>query len=137
MNRDERSGWGPIVEAKRKELGLTQEELGDRAGGLSAKTVGNVETGRIYAPQEKTLRAILDVLGLSFDRSVALGQLEIRPATMRRHELDTARELWLKALEAEHRDDSTALIEAFRAVVKQLPEQDQWRIFNESLRPRD
>jgi transcriptional regulator with XRE-family HTH domain len=50
------------LRSRRKELGLTQEELGQRAG-LAAKHVSRIENGT-HEPKVSTLFALVSALGL-------------------------------------------------------------------------
>ena len=53
---------GALVRARRKELGLTQQDVAD-LGGLSAKFLRDLEGGKSTIRLDK-LRAVLTVLGL-------------------------------------------------------------------------
>jgi transcriptional regulator with XRE-family HTH domain len=69
--------FGDIVRALRRRLGLTQEELADRAG-LSVRGVRKIESGRSDTPRAVTVRLLADVFGLAGDereqfRRAALG----------------------------------------------------------------
>jgi tetratricopeptide (TPR) repeat protein/transcriptional regulator with XRE-family HTH domain len=61
---------GGLVRAHRQRLGLTQEALA-AATGISARTIRDIETGRIASPRPGTVRLLADALGLSEkDRTV-------------------------------------------------------------------
>ena len=53
-----------LVRAHRGRLGLTQEELAERAG-LSERTLRNLERGRIRRPYPDTVRRLADALQLT------------------------------------------------------------------------
>ena len=52
------------MRARRARLGLTQEELAERAG-LSERTLRNLEGGRIRRPYPDTIRRLADALELT------------------------------------------------------------------------
>jgi transcriptional regulator with XRE-family HTH domain len=56
--------FGEIVRTQRQRLGLSQEDLADRAG-MSARSVGRIEVGRTAAPRPATVRLLADALGLT------------------------------------------------------------------------
>ena len=56
------TGLNQALRSRRKELGLTQEELGQRAG-LAAKHVSRIENGA-HEPKVSTLFALVSALGL-------------------------------------------------------------------------
>jgi tetratricopeptide (TPR) repeat protein/transcriptional regulator with XRE-family HTH domain len=56
--------FGELVRAQRRRLGLTQEELADRAG-LGIRSIRRIESGRILAPRPPTVRMLADAFGLS------------------------------------------------------------------------
>lgn len=62
------TGVNQVLRSRRKELGLTQEELGQRAG-LAAKHVSRIENGT-HEPKVSTLFALVSALGLD----LALGE---------------------------------------------------------------
>lgn len=62
---------GEAIKNARKRAGLTQEELGKRAG-LSAAYVSQVESGRRVDPQFSSVVKLCRALGLSMD-AVASG----------------------------------------------------------------
>ena len=55
-------GVSQAIRSRRKELGLTQDELGNRAG-LAAKHVSRIENGT-HEPKVSTLLALISALGL-------------------------------------------------------------------------
>lgn len=62
------TGLNQSLRSRRKELGLTQEDLGQRAG-LAAKHVSRIENGT-HEPKVSTLFALVSALGLE----LALGE---------------------------------------------------------------
>lgn len=56
--------FGEAVRAHRRRLGLTQEELAEKSG-LSVRTIGKIEAGRIAAPRPPTVRLLAEVFGLT------------------------------------------------------------------------
>jgi transcriptional regulator with XRE-family HTH domain len=58
----ERGALAAVVSARRRELGLSQVELGDLAG-VSYRIVHNLESGRTEVALERVL-AVLETLGL-------------------------------------------------------------------------
>ena len=56
------TGLSQALRSRRKQLGLTQEELGQRAG-LAAKHVSRIENGT-HEPKVSTLLALVSALGL-------------------------------------------------------------------------
>jgi tetratricopeptide (TPR) repeat protein/transcriptional regulator with XRE-family HTH domain len=55
--------FGEIVRAYRRRLGLTQEELAEKAG-LNVRSIGKVEAGRIALPRAATVRLLAGAFGL-------------------------------------------------------------------------
>ena len=55
---------GDLVRAHRRRLGLTQEALADVTG-LSARTIRDIETGRIARPRPGTVRLLADAFDLT------------------------------------------------------------------------
>ncbi|WP_405536840.1 tetratricopeptide repeat protein [Streptomyces sp. NBC_00075] len=55
---------GEVLRDQRRRLGLTQEELAERAG-VSVRTICHVETGRIAHPRPATVRRLGEALGLA------------------------------------------------------------------------
>jgi transcriptional regulator with XRE-family HTH domain len=64
------TGLSQALRSRRKELGLTQDELGQRAG-LAAKHVSRIENGT-HEPKVSTLFALVSALGLE----LALGETD-------------------------------------------------------------
>ncbi|WP_109467190.1 helix-turn-helix domain-containing protein [Albibacillus kandeliae] len=56
------TGLSQALRSRRRELGLTQDELGQRAG-LAAKHVSRIENGT-HEPRVSTLFALVSALGL-------------------------------------------------------------------------
>ena len=56
--------FGETVRAQRRRLGLTQEELAEKTG-VSARSIRNLEAGRIAAPRSATVRLLADAFGLA------------------------------------------------------------------------
>ncbi|MCA2216718.1 ATP-binding protein [Jidongwangia harbinensis] len=56
--------FGDVVRAHRRRAGLTQEELAE-ATGLSVRSIGKLESGRIAAPRPPTVRLLADAFGLA------------------------------------------------------------------------
>ena len=59
-------GFGEQLRRRRKELGLSREELADKLG-VTRSAVGNYETG-LSAPKESVLLRLFDVLQVEPDR---------------------------------------------------------------------
>jgi transcriptional regulator with XRE-family HTH domain/tetratricopeptide (TPR) repeat protein len=55
--------FGDVVRRHRRRLGLTQEELAERAG-VNVRTVGKIEANRIAVPRPATVRLLADAFGL-------------------------------------------------------------------------
>ena len=55
---------GGVLRERRRRLGLTQEELAERAG-VSVRTICHVETGRIEHPRPATVRRLAEALALT------------------------------------------------------------------------
>jgi transcriptional regulator with XRE-family HTH domain len=60
----ERGAFGPVLRRLRREAGMLQEELAERAH-LSAESISALERGRRRAPYRETIRLIGDALLLS------------------------------------------------------------------------
>jgi tetratricopeptide (TPR) repeat protein/transcriptional regulator with XRE-family HTH domain len=56
--------FGNVVRMHRRRAGLTQEELAEKTG-LSVRSIGKLEAGRIAAPRPPTVRLLADAFGLS------------------------------------------------------------------------
>jgi class 3 adenylate cyclase/transcriptional regulator with XRE-family HTH domain len=72
--------FGDMLRRLRRAAGLTQEELGERAG-LSARGLSDLERGVNRTPRRETVRALADALGLSPDERAALERARRRPPT--------------------------------------------------------
>ncbi|QFR02206.1 tetratricopeptide repeat protein [Streptomyces phaeolivaceus] len=55
---------GELLRDHRRRLGLTQEELAERAG-VSVRTISHLETGRINRPRPATMRQLAEALALA------------------------------------------------------------------------
>jgi tetratricopeptide (TPR) repeat protein/transcriptional regulator with XRE-family HTH domain len=55
--------FGELVRAHRRRLGWTQEELAE-VSGVTVRSIGKIEGGRIAAPRPATVRLLADALGL-------------------------------------------------------------------------
>src|SRR4051812_11637276 len=55
---------GDLVRAHRVRLGLTQEELAERAG-VSPRSIRNIENGRTALPRASTVRLLAAAFGLT------------------------------------------------------------------------
>src|SRR5687768_1262636 len=55
--------FGRLVRSHRQRLGLTQQELADKAD-LGARSIRNLEAGRIRSPRPATVRLLADAFGL-------------------------------------------------------------------------
>lgn len=63
---------GARLRARRRQAMLSQEELAERSG-LSVRTVGDVERGRIKSPQAETLRRLDNALRIACDERQTQG----------------------------------------------------------------
>ena len=64
MNVEQGTPFGPRLRRLRESAGLTQEELGSRAG-LTAKAISALERGERKRPYPHTVRSLADALKLS------------------------------------------------------------------------
>jgi len=55
---------GDMVRAGRRRISVSQQELAERAG-LSVRSIGNIENGRIATPRASTVRLLADALELA------------------------------------------------------------------------
>jgi transcriptional regulator with XRE-family HTH domain len=76
----EHLSFGELVRQRRQRLLLTQEELAEKSG-LSARSIQNIEAGRVRRPWRTTVDLLCTALGLdasdreTFDRTARLGRL--------------------------------------------------------------
>ncbi|MFI6922274.1 helix-turn-helix domain-containing protein [Nonomuraea spiralis] len=63
--------FGPLLRSLRQFAGLTIEEL-SHASGVSVRAIGNMERGRSRGPQQRTVEALAEALGLGDDRRAEL-----------------------------------------------------------------
>ena len=66
----EEAQFGTVLRRQRLSAGLSQEALAERAG-LSADALSALERGKRRAPYAKTLRALVDALGLNQEDQLA------------------------------------------------------------------
>ena len=57
-------GFGALLRSLRERALVSQEELAARAG-VSVRTIGNLEQGRIAQPRGESVRLLADALGLA------------------------------------------------------------------------
>jgi transcriptional regulator with XRE-family HTH domain len=55
--------FGELVRAHRRRLGWTQELLAEKSG-VTVRTIGKIESGRIAAPRPTTARLLAEAFGL-------------------------------------------------------------------------
>ncbi len=73
--------FGQLLRRRRRVSGLTQEELGERAG-VSVRTIADLERGRRARPYRQTVTALAEALGLrggELDEFVRLARRSLRP----------------------------------------------------------
>lgn len=78
-----------LLRRHRKEVGLTQEELAERAT-LSVEAISKLERGTNRKPQRETLRLLADALALSDEERIAFHVAARRPDTPPPVRTDTA-----------------------------------------------
>lgn len=66
-----RNSLGELIRFRRKELKLTQEELGNLAG-LNRLTISEYERGQVSYPRFETLELLADALGVPASDLVAV-----------------------------------------------------------------
>jgi predicted ATPase/transcriptional regulator with XRE-family HTH domain len=86
MNVEQGTPFGPRLRRLRESAGLTQEELGSRAG-LTAKAISALERGERKRPYPHTVRSLADALQLSEQERAVLiqaipGRSDDAPASM-------------------------------------------------------
>ncbi len=112
--------FGESVRAHRRRLGLTQEELASETG-ISVRTVGKIEAGRITTPRPATVRLIADAFGLHGAdrdrfRQAAAGLVTTGPTSMVPAQLPpdvwafTGRTKQIERLDALLSADATAVV---------------------------
>lgn len=79
LTADERAEWASRVKTLRLAADLTQQELATEAK-TSRQTINNMENG--FTPQLKTLKRVLNVLGVETDPVVFERQTELWLTTM-------------------------------------------------------
>src|SRR5579872_6855487 len=90
MERTQDAIFGSTLRRLRRDAGLTQEELAERAG-LSPRGIGAIERGIIRAPHQSTVLQLADALGLApEERTVLLRSAHRRLASV---EKDSVRAL--------------------------------------------
>jgi DNA-binding SARP family transcriptional activator/DNA-binding XRE family transcriptional regulator len=72
MTNDPRS-FGEMLRTSRVSTGLTQQELGERAG-VSVRGVRDIEHGRVRRPRDESVRRLAKVLGLDPAEALALSR---------------------------------------------------------------
>jgi tetratricopeptide (TPR) repeat protein/transcriptional regulator with XRE-family HTH domain len=77
--------FGTIVRAQRLRLGLTQEELGERAT-LSVRSIGKIEGNKIAAPRMHTVRLLADAFGLTDDERDQFLRAAVKAPAPRSHQ---------------------------------------------------
>ena len=85
--RSDRSPFGKLLREMRREAGLSQEALAERAL-MSVDTISALERGTSQAPQRETLAALVSALDLDADQRSALEALAVRPGQLRSYAED-------------------------------------------------
>ena len=78
------STFGALLRGYRVAAGLTQEALASRTG-LSARGIGDLESGRRTWPQKETIRLLVSGLGLTGADRTAFVRAAQRPSAPKRH----------------------------------------------------
>jgi predicted ATPase/class 3 adenylate cyclase/DNA-binding XRE family transcriptional regulator len=78
MGADQATPFGEALRRYRRAVGLTQEELAERAG-LSARTVSDLERGINRSPRKDTLPLLAEALGLTAEERRDLEAMTRRP----------------------------------------------------------
>jgi DNA-binding SARP family transcriptional activator len=99
--------FGSLVRAYRREMGLTQRELAERAG-ISLAALRDFEQSRRRRPRAHSLSALTDALGLDADQAARLARVAAPPrrrphrpqddSAQRAHFLRPDKGLWLSVL---------------------------------------
>ena len=85
-------GFSDLLRRSRHTLGLTQEELAERAG-VSARLISALESGAPHRPRKDTLRLLAEALELSADEETAFLAAARRPEVLSHpHGLDQSAE---------------------------------------------
>ena len=80
---DRRAAFGVLLRHFRRESGLLQETLAERAG-MSVQTIGALERGARRYPYRETMTLLADALRLSAGDRVRLENAAVRPHIPRR-----------------------------------------------------
>ena len=56
--------FGDVVRGKRRQLGLSQEDLAERSG-IGVRSIGKIEAGRIASPRPATVRRLAEAFELA------------------------------------------------------------------------
>jgi len=56
--------FGDLVRVRRRQLGLSQEELAERSG-IGVRSIGKIEAGKIVNPRPATVRRLAEAFGLT------------------------------------------------------------------------
>src|SRR5947209_18116605 len=82
MEAREPGAFGVLLRKHRAQVGLTQEELAERAG-LSARVVSDLERGVTRTPQRHTVQCLADALNLmGVDRAAFRGSARRKPSSI-------------------------------------------------------
>lgn len=101
MRRMGDASFGDLLRRRRVELGLTQQELADQCG-LSVRTVGNIEHGRVGTTRSASVDRLTEVLGLTEPGRPAVSIGVLGPLVVRPVDLAAAKQRSLLALLALH-----------------------------------
>lgn len=111
------TGIGKRIMAKRKELGLTQEELALKMGYKSKSTINKIEMGINDIPQSKIAQF---AEALSTTPAYIMGWLD----SVEEKPVETANKLadWYLSLEFKEDEDVKLLVESYQQLDKQKKE---------------